>query len=215
MTHRCPDEETFAAYFDGLLSPLETSHLHTEIGQCSDCQRLVGALGLVLAAEPVDAFESAPPVPSALTDRALELWPTNLMDRALRVAIRWIGDKLLPCAGALQPLEAAAVTVRGSASPGVGPQPADELRYQLTIGELPVEIDLETDGPTEIALHIRPLAPPPTGLLVRLTADGQTRAISTLGLSGTTLSSIPADQYQLTIEHRSQPLGHLHLALNA
>ena len=59
MNHHCPDEETLAAYFDGLMPAEEEAALHAELLSCPDCVRLVATLGLVLEVEPADAWQQA------------------------------------------------------------------------------------------------------------------------------------------------------------
>ena len=159
--HRCPDEETLAAYFDGLLPPIEEAALHRELVACPDCARLVAALGVVIEDERPDAWR-AMQVPAALTRRAQNLWPSEpigqRVDRGLRLAARWIGEALQPLADALAPLPSPALAVRGAAQ---GAMAHDELRYELTVGDLPVAIDLEVDGPAQVSLTVRPLHAPP------------------------------------------------------
>lgn len=212
--HRCPDEETLAAWFDGLLSPAAQDALCADLLACPDCARLVAALGLVLEAEPPAAFAAAGPVPASVTRRALDLWPAepSAVERGLRLAVRWVQDRLSPLADALAPLPLAAGAVRGAAA-AVGPQ--EELHYQVQVGELALAIDLEVDGPDQVALNIRPLAPPPAGLLLRLTADGETRAMSSLTADGAVLTALPAGDYELCLEQRGQALGQLALTFAA
>lgn len=219
MTHRCPDEETLAAYFDGLLSPDDELALHAEMLACPDCLELIGALGLVLRDEDPDAWTTAPPVPAAVTERAVALWPDasagaldpgRRPDGIVRIAIRWLGDRLEPLVDALAPLPAPAVSVRGAAD-SAGAR--EDLRYQVTLGDLPLEVDLETEGPQRLALTVRPLRPPPAGALLRLATAGETRALSSLTPDGTTLAALAPGSYDLILEHRDRALGHIHLAL--
>jgi hypothetical protein len=212
VKHQCPDEETLAAYFDGLLPPADEAALHAEMLRCPDCLELVGALGLVLRAEAPDAFARAPAVPEAVTRRALDLWPAepdSSLDRALRIAVRWLGERLQPLTDALQPAAAPALAMRGAAQPAE----RDDLRYQITLGDLPLEIGLESDGPQRLALTVRPLRAPAAGTLLRLTTAGETRALSSLTADGATVPALAPGQYRLTVEHRNHPLGHLQLSL--
>jgi len=214
VTHRCPDEETLAAYFDCLLAPEEEAALHAELLECPDCANLVGALGMVLRTEEPDAWRHALAPPTAVTQRAMDLWPdepSTVVD-ALRIAARWLGDQLAPLADALQPMPVAAATVRGAAATSEGPQ--DELRYQVTLGDVPLEVDLEVDSPKRLALTVRPLHPPPAGTMLRLTAAGETRAMSTLTLEGTTLPALPVGDYELTLELADRPLGRFKITLD-
>lgn len=210
MPHDCPDEETLAAYFDGLLPEAAEVNLHRELIACPDCARLVAALGMVLESEAPDAWHHAT-VPAAVTQAAVALWPTTTspLTSALNLAARWIGDTLAPLADALTPLQPALSPVRGTA-----PTATEELHYQVTLGDVPLEIDLEVDGPEQVALTIRPLNPPPTGLLLRLTTSGETRALSTLDASGTTVPALSCGHYDLTLERGNQPLDHLTLTLH-
>ena len=168
--HRCPDEELLAAWFDGLLPPAEAIALQRDLISCADCTRLVAALGLVIETDTEAAWAAAPAVPASMTRRALDLWPTDPdpLIRSLRLAVRWLGDALAPLKDALQPLPAPAMALRGAAAEGV-----EELRYQVTIGDVPVEIDLEVDGPDQIALSIRPVSAPLGAYQLTLEQAGQ------------------------------------------
>ncbi len=210
MSHVCPDEETLAAYFDGLLPPEAEAALHRELASCPDCARLASALGLVLEAEPPDAWERAS-VPAAVTRAAIDLWPAEPgpVHKALRLAARWLDDQFQPLADALAPTALAGVAVRGPSAP------APELHYELTLGDLPLDIDLEPDGPNHFALTVRPQTPPPPSLLLRLTTAGETRALCTLDASGTTLPALPPGDYDLTLERGPDQLGHLTLTLES
>lgn len=213
--HRCPNEEVLAAWFDGLLPPDEAAQLQRTLIGCPDCSRLVAALGLVVQTDTELAWLAAPPAPAAMTRRALDLWPADPdpLIRSMRLAVRWLGDALAPIKDALQPLPSAAMALRGAAPDTE--EGAEELRFQVTIGDVPVEIDLEVDGPEQIALSIRPVSAPPTGLLVRLRADGETCAMSSLTLDGTTLPALPIGTYQLSLEQAGSAIGELELALSA
>lgn len=209
MTHRCPDEETLAAYFDGLLPPADEAALLHEMRTCPDCLELIAALGMVIDAEEPDAWRHVE-VPAALTARAKALWPApqGLVERGLRIAARWIGETLQPLADALAPAPAAALAVRGAAE-----TPREELRYQITLGDLPLQIDLEVDGPDEFAVTVRPIQPPPAGLLLRVRADGETRALSSLGGDGATVDALPTGRYELSVEQGEHALGRVELDL--
>lgn len=213
MEHRCPDEETLAAYFDGLLSPEAADALHAELIGCPDCTRLVAALGLVIETDTELAWLRAE-VPASVTRRALDLWPVepDPLIRSLRLAVRWLGDRIAPLADALAPLPQAAMAVRGAAHAADG---FEELRYQVTIGDVPVEIDLEVDGPEQIALSIRPVSAPPSGLLVRLQTDGETCAMSSLTAGGTTVPALASGAYRISLEQGGESIGALDLSLDA
>jgi hypothetical protein len=210
--HRCPNEEVLAAWFDGLLPPADAAALQRDLIGCPDCTRLVAALGLVIETDTELAWLAAPPTPAAVARRALDLWPADPdpLIRSMRLAVRWLGDALAPIMGALQPLPAPAMALRGASASGL-----EELRYQVTIGDVPVEIDLEVDGPDQIALSIRPVSVPPSGLLVRLRADGETCAMSSLTADGTTLPALPIGAYLLSLEQAGQAIGSLELTLTA
>lgn len=210
MMHRCPDEETLAAFFDGLLPPDAEQSFLRGLRTCDDCLELVAALGIVVDAEQPDAWLTSQ-VPAGLTARAKALWPAeDPIARGLRIAIRWIGDALQPLADALTPMPMAATAVRGAAA-----EAREELRYQVTLGDLPLEIDLEIDGPDEIALTVRPIHAPPAGMLLRLTTDGETRALSSLGDRGATVDALPLGRYELSIEQADHALGSVQLDLQA
>lgn len=211
MKHRCPDEETLAAWFDGLLPAADEAALLRELRGCPDCLSLVAALGMVVDAEVPDAWQQMS-VPAEVTARAKALWPVEPgpITKGLRIAARWIGEALQPLADAMAPMPMAAVAVRGAAAEDL---PREELRYQVNFGDLPVEIDLEVDGPDEVAVTVRPIHPPPAGLVLRLSAAGETRALSSLGQDGATVDALPLGQYELVVEQAEQPLGRLQLDL--
>lgn len=211
MTHRCPDEETLAAFFDGLLPPAAEESFLRGLRTCDDCLELVAALGIVIDADDGLAWREQA-VPAEVTRRALDLWPVedDALRRGLRIAVKWIGDALRPLTEAMTPLPPMATAVRGGDD-----APREELRYQVTLGDLPLEIDLEIDGPDELALTIRPIHPPPAGLLLRLMADGETRALSSLDDRGATVDALPLGHYELSIEQADRPLGSLRLDLLA
>lgn len=205
--HRCADDETLAAYFDGLLSPADEADLMREMRTCPDCLEVVSALGLVIADDTPDAWKSVQ-VPAEVTARAKALWPAeSVIDKAVRIAVRWIGEALEPLADALAPMPAAAVAVRGAAAR------RDDLRYHVTLGDLPVEVDLEVDGIDAVAVTVRPIHPPPAGTILRLTADGETRALSSLDGEGATVDALPLGRYRLSIEHGADPVGAIDLDL--
>lgn len=210
--HECPDEETLAAFFDGLLPPGEADALHAQLVECPHCARLVAALGLVLETDTEAAWAMAS-VPAAVTRRALDLWPADPdpLIRSLTLAVRWLGDALAPLRDGLQPLTQPALAVRGGAESA---ERFEELRYQVTIGDVPLEIDIEVDGPEQVALSIRPLNAPPSGVLVRLETDGETRALSSLTASGASLPALPIGDYRISLEQAGQALGELSLALS-
>jgi hypothetical protein len=209
MQHRCPDEETLAAWFDGLLDPADEATLQRELLACPECATLLATLGLVLRDEPSDAWNRLTP-PSAVTQRALHLWPAapSAAREGLRLAVRWIEDRLAPLADALCPLQPATMALRGNSGAD------DLLRYHVNVGDLPLEIGLEIDGPEQVSVTIRPLSPPPSGILLRLSANGETRAMSTLSEEGTTVPALPTGTYELTVEQAEGELGRLFIELN-
>lgn len=209
--HDCPDEETLAAFFDGQLPPAQADALHAQLVGCPDCARLVAALGLVLETD-TDAAWARAHVPTAVTRRAMDLWPADPdpLIRSMTLALRWLGGALAPLRDALQPMPQMAMAVRGGESAS---ETFEELRYQVTIGDVPLEIDIEVDGPDQVALSIRPVSAPPSGLLVRLQTEGETRALSSLTAAGASLPALPVGDYRISLEQAGQPLGELALAL--
>ena len=49
--------------------------------------------------------------------------------------------------------------------------------------------------------------------MLRVTADGETRALSSLTAEGATVSALPIGDYVLTVERPDGPLGQVTLAL--
>ncbi len=208
--HHCPDEETLAAYFDGLLPPSEENQLLASLRECPDCIDTVAALGFVIGGE-TDAWKTTS-VPAAVTARAKALWPVTAdpVSRAMRLAVKWIGDALSPLADAIQPMGMPAVAMRGAAALAL-----DELQYEVDMGNSAFTISVEVDGPTEVAVSVRAVDPPPPGLMLRLRCQGETRAMSSLGSAGTTISALPVGTYEMTVERADKTVGHLELVLEA
>lgn len=208
MNKCCSDEETLAAYFDGLLPPAEEAEFLAALRSCPECVEMVAALGFVIGGE-TEAWKSTS-VPAAVTARAKALWPTSPdpVSQAMRLAVKWIGDALSPIADALQPMGMPAVAMRGAAALA-----HDELLYEVELGDSAFTISVEVDGPTEVAVSVRTVQPPPPGLMLRLRCQGETRAMSSLGSTGTTISALPVGIYQMTVEQADKTVGQLELVL--
>ena len=210
--HRCLDDEVLAAYFDGLLTSAEEEQLHSQAIGCDSCQDELAALALIV--RDADVAPSGFSVPQALTQRAIDLVQEARTEsvNVLTLAVRFIEGAIAPLADALQPLAMASVTTRDA-----GEYVADryeDLRFHVTLGDLPLEIDLEVDGPEELALTVRPLNPPPSGVLLRLACEGETRAVSSLGMAGATVSALPPGSYDIHLEQASRTVGQLQLELH-
>lgn len=212
MTHRIPDEETLAAYFEGLLDPMEEAAVRRALTQDPATAELVAALGLMIQAEPADAFTT--PVPAHVTRAAANLWPAEpvaqRVGHGLRLAARWIGETLQPLADALAPTPQPALALRGAAAEALPPS----LTWQLELGPVPVELTVTVEGAGQVALAIRPLGPPPAGALLRISAADQLRAMSSLGPDGATVSALPAATYTLALEAPEGELGRVDLDLS-
>jgi len=91
----------------------------------------------------------------------------------------------------------------------------DELQYEVDMGDSAFTISVEVDGPSEVAVSVRAVDPPPPGLMLRLRCQGETRAMSSLGTSGTTISALPVGTYEMTVERADKTVGHLELVLEA
>jgi hypothetical protein len=208
--HRCPDDETIAAYFDGLLSAVDEESLYTEMRTCSDCLEVLASVGVVVREAPL--VPSGFTVPEAVTQSAVALFDRFVERESLvTVAVRWVQDALMPLADALQPTMAPALSMRG-ASTHLGR--FEELKFHVTLGDVALEIDLEVDGPEEVALTVTPTKAPPSGLLFRLAADGETRAVSSLSAIGSTVSALPPGGYELVLEQGERALGKMTLELH-
>ncbi len=209
-THQCPDEETLAAYFDGLLEQSDENQFLASLRSCPDCVEIVAALGFVIGAE-TEPWKTTT-VPASITARAKALWPTteDPVSRAMRLAVKWIGDALSPLAEAIQPMGMPAVAMRGA--PAIA---HDELMYEVKLGDSAFTISVEVDGPAEVAVSVRALDPTPPGLMLRLRHQGETRAMSSLGSTGTTISALPVGTYEMTVERADETVGLLELVLEA
>ena len=83
-----------------------------------------------------------------------------------------------------------------------------------TLGDLSLEIDLEVDGPNEVALTAKPTTTPPSGVLLRLSSDGVTRAVSSLSPFGSTVSALSPGSYELILEQGGRPIGRMAIELH-
>ncbi len=210
--HLCFDDELLAAYFDGLLTSEEEDRLHSQALGCDTCQEYLAALALIV--RDADVVPSSFEVPAALTQSAMDLFDrvAPKSPSLLTLAVRFIEGAIAPIADAIQPVQMAAIPTRDAS--GLTPDRYEDLRFHVTLGDLPLEIDLEVDGPEELALTVRPLNPPPTGVLLRLACEGETRAVSSLGMAGATVSALPPGSYDIHLEQASQTVGQLHLELH-
>jgi hypothetical protein len=209
--HGCLDDEILAAYFDGLLSANQEDQVYANAMDCGECQSRLTALALMV--RDTDSIPADFKVPHSVTQRAIELLPASQpMAVALKLAVRWLEGSIAPLLDAIQPLQSPMTATRGVAAQRA--DYFDDLRFHVTLGELPLEIDLEVDGPEEVALTVRPMAIPPTGILLRLSRDGETRAVSSLNAAGTTVSSLEPGSYALKLEHATQIVGQLSIELH-
>ena len=211
--HRCSDDETLAAYLDGLLPPDEAAALRTALTECRDCAAAASALGWVVAASPI-AFD-APAVPASWTARATDLFSAQRtpLAAAQRVAVRvvrTVRDAVLEAvSGALQPEWAPTLAFRGE---GVGQR---ALRYPCTLGDHPLELELVAEDDDFVEVRVRPLRPTAEGLLLRLIEREQTVALGTLPPTGTLLAAVPPGHYALVLEQSGARLDALDLEVLA
>ncbi|MBU1900199.1 hypothetical protein KKB55_20850 [Myxococcota bacterium] len=197
MSHKRPSDEELARYFDGLLSyeeeaTLSASH-HEEI---SALEWLLNGLSDVV-------MEDAP---AALKARAEALWPKEVEalehQSVLTLLIHWISGQLEAISPAPMLMGGLTRGVRGEA-----------LSYQFTVGSIPLEVDLEADGPEQFALYVRPIQAPPSGTLLQLCEGGQIKAMSSLTREGVQLTALPIGAYELSLERAAERLGALQIQL--
>lgn len=239
MAPRNLDDETLAALIEGRLPAAQAAALRRHLGADRAGAELLDLLAHLDHLESDPSQRHAHPVPLAVTRSAIELWPdaelapaqaaaARPLERLLRVAVRWLGAQLEPLRDALAPEPALAVQLRGAAAssaqaqplPGLGaggpPAPArDEWRWRVQLGPIGLTLDLEVDGPRQVALTVRPDSPPPAGTLLRLIQGSETRALSTLGIGGTTVGALEAGRYALTLEGDDREIGRLPIDLHA
>jgi len=212
-THRCSDDETLAAYMDGLLSPDAAAALRANWAECGACAAAAAALRWVVAASPA-RFE-APDVPEAWTARAAGLFPTSQapLAAAQRVAVRVVRsvrEALLEAVGgALQPMNEPALAFRGEAA---GQR---ALRYPCTLADHPLELELVAEEDDFVEVRVKPLRPTTEGLLLRLIEHEQTVALGTLPPTGTLLAAVPPGHYALVLEQSGARLDALELEVLA
>jgi len=213
QTHRCSDDETLAAYLDGLLPPDAAAALRADLTECSACAAAAAAVGWVVAASP-QRFDP-PAVPASWIARAAELFPTQRapLAAAQRVAVRvvrTVRDAVLEAvSGALQPDLAPSVAFRGE---GAGQR---ALRYPCTLADHPLELELVAEEDDFVEVRVRPLRPTAEGLLLRLIEREQTVALGTLPPTGTLLAAVPPGHYALVLEQSGARLDALDLEVLA
>ncbi|MFN3198738.1 MAG: hypothetical protein ACE366_10060 [Bradymonadia bacterium] len=218
MSHHRLSDEILALYLEGRLDGPELDAVHRALAADPALQEELLLLAGVVDVEPSLDFTPSEAMVASLSKSATDLWakmvPSTTQvksDALLSVAIRWLGDCLAPLAEALQPLTLQTAMVRGAAQP----QGADELRYHVTLADLPLEIDLASEGPGRASLFVRPLSPPPTGLMIRLALGGETRAMSLLSAEGASMDSLMPGAYELILEQSNQPVARLEMCLFA
>lgn len=219
MSHHL-DDETLALYIEGRLTGEALARVHEALAQSPALADEVLQLARVLDLEGELEFPITDAAATRLAARAAALWPEAervRSDSVLSLAIRWLGEQLAPLAEALQPVPMEALAVRGapSSSASAPSSASEELRYHVTLGQIPLEIDLASEGPGRASVFVRPLAPPPAGLMVRLSTDGQTRAMSLLSAGGAALDGLVPGDYELVLEQSDQAVGRLPMRLFA
>ena len=149
--HRCPDDEMIAAYFDGLLSDAEEARFLSQMNSCPECLQTLASVGIVLR-----ETDSIPTLLLCLTRDCAggcPIRPFHSTRKLNTIAVRFINDALSPLADALQPTMSPAMSMR-SAAPDL--DRFEELRFHVSLGDVALEIDLEIDGPDEVALKVTP-----------------------------------------------------------
>ena len=209
-SQKCIDEELLAAYFDGLLTDEQEDAVLRQALSCDNCKEALAAVAVII--NETDEVPAHFSVPERLTDSAMALFDRrDEKESALKIAIRWLEGALSPMVDSLSPQPQTATVTRGAAA--ATSDYVDELRYNVTLGNLPLIIDLEVDGPDELALSVKPVKPTPPGTLMKLSCQGETRAISSLSADGATVSSLSPGRYSLSIEQSSQTLGKVAIEL--
>ncbi len=205
--HRCPDDESLAALFDGLLEPEEEAELYSKMLGCETCQALLAEIGMAMEAE----AGAMPPAPAAWEGRVRGLCEPS--PGPLALAVRWVAGLLEPVRDALAPMPELALAVRGHAGE---PGPVVErLRYQLVLAELPWEVVLAAEPDARVSMSARPLHAPPAGLTLRVDVAGPTRALASVGADGATVRGLEAERYELSVESGGRTLGSLSLSVRA
>ena len=192
----CPDEETLAAYFDGLLTPNQAEDVHRRLLGCDECQSLFASLGAVIAAG--DELPVPFSVPASVTAKAESLWPNSLdkrVSRGVRLAVRWVEGALQPLSDALQPLTYSTMPMRGAAAS----KQAEVLTFEVDLSQLGLHVTLEYDSPDEVTMTIKLISQGHGSLSLRLVKDGEVRAMSSLDALGATMAALSAGIYHIDI----------------
>ncbi len=220
MTHECPDAEVLGALFDGLLPPVEEDALYARMIGCGECQEVLATLGLAAEAE---LEQVALEVPSQLLEHVRSLGAADAaqgqasvegaLEAVVALAVRWVSGLLEPLTDALAPTPLASVAVRGSADPGDVNVQAERLRYDVEVGGLALELVLTAEDDGRVSVQARPTTAPTAGLALRLSTGGRAQAVTSFGADGATLHGLEPGAYDVTVESRGEPLGHLTLSL--
>ena len=99
--------------------------------------------------------------------------------------------------------------MRGFPARGV----SEELMFEVQLDEVALHISVETDGPSEIAVTVKPISSLRGPLTLRVTQGGEVCAVSSLGPSGTTVSALPSGHYRLSVLRGEDTLGAFRLDL--
>lgn len=223
MAPRHLDDETLAALSEGLLPAAEAARIRAELAGTREGAELLRVIDeLPLLEAQAQHRPRAFRVPARATRAAIDLWPAeaspaaakpnaaNAVTRALGIAVRWLGEQLAPLADALAPEAGLAVAVRGEAARA---DAREEWRWRVKLGPVGLILDLEVEGPQQVALTVCPESPLPLGTLVRLTRGDETRALSTLGPAGTRVGALEIGEYALTLEDGRHEIGRLPIHL--
>ncbi len=200
--HRCPDDETLAELFDGLLTPAEQDALYGRLRGCDTCLDTLAALGDLAAGD------GPPPLPAGFADRLVDGVLDWVAPRpALRVlALRWI-DGALAAVGDLMPSPTPALATRGAALDG-------GLRYEVELGGAPVEL-IVADGGRRATVTARPLrTPPPRARLVLVRGDEVQASLAFEG-EAVILPALDPGHYRLRLEIPGAAPAELPLRLEA
>lgn len=188
MSHRCPDEQTLAALFDGALDAEARAALHGAMLGCADCVRALAAIGSTLAEEAAAPDLAPPPAHVLARARALVAPPP---ERPWAIAARFVRDTLESVADAMSPLPAPALAVRGATAHDPG------LRYEIDVEGTPVEVHLLPVGPGRASLTARPVRrlPPQTRLVVE--SGGRVEASLSVDAEPVAVPDLEAGRYRL------------------
>ena len=206
MKHQCPDDLMLAAYLEGTQSSDFNENIVKIMNECNECRVRISELSKVISS--VDENEaSVARVPTAVTQRALSLFDQVFEKKSmLTIAAALFSDGLKSLAEGVAPLSLSPTMLRGAAI-------EDELNYQITLGNIGLDVQLVGANDDEVDLMVTPQGQLEDGWRIVVYKDEQVRSIAKLGIQSVAVSSLPAGIYRIALDKAGEEPHEFHLRL--